>query len=322
MISKHKQPTFFLDTIPIKGNVILAPMDGLSDSPYRRIARAFGSAMSYSEFINAQEVLTNFSNQSDQMRFTEQERPLIYQLYDDNPDRILLAAEKLLKNQPDAIDINMGCSVKRVSSRGAGAGLLQTPDKVARIITTLKARLPIPISAKIRLGWDDTQKNYLEIGKIIEDSGASLIAVHGRTKDQAYQGEADWEAIAELKRNLSIPVIGNGDIKKAEDIEKMLLYTSCDAVMIGRAAIGNPWLFRKTNKIEIKPEKIKNIILEHLNLSIKFYGPEDGLIKFRKHAKKYLDHLTISKEVLVELLTCRTFDNFRVNLNHIFALLE
>ena len=243
MISKHKQPTFFLDTIPIKGNVILAPMDGLSDSPYRRIARAFGSAMSYSEFINAQEVLTNFSNQSDQMRFTEQERPLIYQLYDDNPDRILLAAEKLLKNQPDAIDINMGCSVKRVSSRGAGAGLLQTPDKVARIITTLKARLPIPISAKIRLGWDDTQKNYLEIGKIIEDSGASLIAVHGRTKDQAYQGEADWEAIAELKRNLSIPVIGNGDIKKAEDIEKMLLYTNCDAVMIGRGGHWQPMAF-------------------------------------------------------------------------------
>ena len=137
MISNHEQPTFFLDTIPIKGNVILAPMDGLSDSPYRRIARSFGSAMSYSEFINAQDVLTNSTNQSNQIRFSEEERPIIYQLYDDDPDRILFAAEKLLDYHPDAIDINMGCSVKRVSRRGAGAGLLQTPNKVAHIITTL-----------------------------------------------------------------------------------------------------------------------------------------------------------------------------------------
>ena len=148
-----------------------------------------------------------------------------------------------------------------------------------------------------------------------------MIAVHGRTKEQAYKGEADWDAIADLKRILSIPVIGNGDVKKAEDIEKMLLYTGCDAVMIGRAAIGNPWLFQKTNKSEIKPEIVKNTILAHLNLSINFYGPEDGLIKFRKHAKKYLDHFTLSKDILEELLTSLSFDNFLNHLNQIFASL-
>jgi len=321
MNTKTEPPIFYLDAVPITGDVILAPMDGLSDSPFRRIARSFGSALSYSEFINAQEVLSDSKNFYNQARFFAEERPLIYQIYDDDPDRILSAARRLLLFQPDAIDINMGCSVKRVSRRGAGAGLLQSPQKIAQIISLLKAAIPVPITAKIRLGWDENQKNYLEIGKTIQESGASLIAVHARTKEQAYRGKADWDAIAELKSALSIPVIGNGDVKSVNDIEKMLRHTHCDAVMIGRASIGNPWIFQKTHKTKIANHEIHEVVVAHLNLSLDFYGQDDGLIRFRKHAKRYLDHLVVPKEMLVKLLTCVTPQQFLLNLNQIFSSL-
>jgi len=321
MDTKLKPPTFYLGTVPVTGDVILAPMDGLSDSPFRRIARSFGSALSYSEFINAQEVISDSGNFYNQARFFAEERPLIYQIYDDDPDRILSAARRLLAFQPDAIDINMGCSVKRVSRRGAGAGLLQSPQKIAQIISSLKADIPVPITAKIRLGWNENQKNYLEIGKIIQESGASLIAVHARTKEQAYQGEADWDAIAELKNALSIPVIGNGDVKSVNDIEKMLRHTHCDAVMIGRASIGNPWIFQKTHKSKINNSEIHKVVVAHLNLSLQFYGQDDGLIRFRKHAKRYLDHLAIPEETLFKLLTCKTPPQFLLILDQIFCSL-
>ena len=321
MTPKTETPAFFLGNIPVKGNVVLAPMDGLSDSPYRRIARAFGSAISYSEFINAQEVFTNSQNLHHQLSFSETERPIIYQIYDDEPDRILSAAEKLMSFHPDAIDVNMGCSVKRVSRRGAGAGLLQSPERIARIITSLKSHLSIPVTAKIRLGWDEEQKNFLEIGKLIEECGADLIAVHGRTKEQGYRGKADWDAIAALKNALSIPVIGNGDVQSVEDIEKMLWHTQCDAVMIGRAAIGNPWLFQKINKENIPPQEIYKVIQTHFNLSVEFYGAEDGLVRFRKHAKRYLDHLPVSKESLLQLLTSTIPAQFLTRLDRIFSSL-
>ena len=321
MSFKFTMPNFYLHNIPITGNLILAPMDGISDSPFRRITRSFGSAISYSEFINAQEVLSGSPNLKHQVRFSDEERPLIFQIYDDEPDRILSTAQKLLADyRPDAIDVNMGCSVRRVSRRGAGAGLLQFPNKIARIISSLKASLPIPVTAKIRLGWDEKQRNYLQIGKIIEESGASLIAVHARTKEQGYRGKADWDAIAELKSALSIPIIGNGDVQSVRDIDKMLQHTHCDAVMIGRAAVGNPWIFQRIDKRSVPAEEIKNIICAHLDLSLSFYGAEDGLIRFRKHAKRYLDHLPVSKAKLQALLTSETPQQFLSILDWIFSL--
>jgi tRNA-dihydrouridine synthase B len=225
-------PNFYVGEVPVYGDSILAPMDGYSDQPFRGLARLLGSAMSYTEFVSALDVLNRPHHIARRLAFEESERPVVFQLYDDAPERLLQAAEKLMVFQPDILDINMGCSSKTIAARGAGAGLLRTPDKVGEIIRTLSDAFELPVTAKIRLGWDDESLNYLEIAKTIADSGGKLVAVHGRTKAQAYGGKANWEAIAEIKAAVSIPVLGNGDIRTVADKERIMAQTGCDAVMI------------------------------------------------------------------------------------------
>jgi nifR3 family TIM-barrel protein len=182
------------------------------------------------------------------LKFHPTERPMTFQIYGHDEDRLVETAVRLQEFGPDIIDINMGCCVKDIAGRGAGSGMLCQPDKIARVFTRLSRLLRIPVTGKIRLGWDDSSRNHTTIAKILEDSGASLIAVHGRTKAQAFKGEADWDAIAEVKQTVSLPVIGNGDVRTVADITRIKAHTGCDGVMIGRAAIGNPWVFARKDR--------------------------------------------------------------------------
>ncbi|MHC1784873.1 MAG: tRNA dihydrouridine synthase [Anaerolineaceae bacterium] len=309
---------FFVGNVHIPGDLILAPMDGFSDSPFRSVARKLGSAASYSEFINGIDVLHGTHFVEDKLNFLPEERPLIFQIFDQEPARILKVALELEKHHPDIIDINMGCPTKSVSGRGAGAGLLQEPEKIEEIFSTLSKVLSVPLSGKIRLGWDDKSRNYLTVAKIIEDNGGKMLAVHGRTREQLYTGKADWDAIAEVKSILSIPVIGNGDVQLVEDISRMKEHTGCDAVMIGRAAIGNPWIFSHLNRDDVKIERVYETMTFHLNRMFEFYGPEFGLVLFRKHTTRYLAPYNLPRDIRSDLLTEMNPHAFKEMLSDIF----
>jgi nifR3 family TIM-barrel protein len=297
--------------VVITGKIILAPMEGISDQPYRMICRRMGSAISYSEFVGAIEILNKHPYRVDQrVAFLPEERPFGIQVFDNQPDRLVRAVEKLRPLNPDFIDINMGCSAKTVSNRGAGAGLLRTPHKIASIFSLLSKRLDIPITGKIRLGWDQHTRNYLEIAKLIEDNGGSALAVHGRTRQQAYTGKADWDAIAEVKQALSIPVIANGDVKTPADVIKILNHTGADAIMVGRSAIGNPWIFKGVSTQEISFEERLNIIHEHLQAMADFYTEHTGVVLFRKHAVAYLQAYPLRRDEKKTLLTTTSVASF------------
>jgi tRNA-dihydrouridine synthase B len=322
------KPVFYIGNLPITGDLILAPMDGITDQPFRALARRMGSAMSYTEFISAIDLINGNFRIPRLIDYKEEERPLVYQIIDNDPDRILQAALYLRKKNPDAIDINMGCSARTVSGRGAGVGLMRDPLKIARIFNSLSRALDIPVTGKMRLGWDEDSRNYLEIARIIQENGGQCLAIHGRTKRQGFSGQVDWDAIAEVKQTLSIPVIGGGDIKTLADIEHIKNYTGCDALMIGRAAIGNPWLFARRKRSQIPPEEVFSVMQDHLNNMLAFYikhGCQDGLTRFRKFAKGYLmpegqssQHLA-DPEQLNHLLKISDPDQFLIILKEILT---
>jgi nifR3 family TIM-barrel protein len=313
------QPSFWVGDLPVWGDAILSPMDGFSDLPFRAMARRLGSAMSYTEFVNAIDVVNAIPGVEPRLRFEDYERPVVFQIFDDDPARLLEAALILRQRDPDIIDVNMGCSAKTVSGRGAGAGLLRTPEKIAAIFRTLTDALDIPVTGKIRLGWDEDQLNYLDVARIVQDNGGKLLAVHGRTKKQAYRGEANWDAIAEIKAALQIPVIGNGDVNTVAAIARMRTHTGCDGVMIARGAIGNPWIFSRLDRHQVPPETVRGTMLAHLDDMLRFYGPERGLILFRKHASRYISPYWLSTEQRQELLTAERPEDFTALLEHILA---
>ncbi len=296
-------PAFYLGEIPVMGDLILAPMAGFCDASFRSLCRKFGSSLSYTAFINAMDVLYKWESTLEELHFLPQERPVIFQVFDNDPDRILQAALKLERLDPDAIDINMGCSTRRVSGRGAGAGLLLDPLKIGRIIRSLHQSLKIPVTAKIRLGWDHESRNHPDVARAAAENGAALIAVHGRTRDQAYAGQADWDAIAEIKQLVSIPVIGNGDVRSAADIERMKRLTGCDGVMIGRAAVGNPWIFQRRDREDIPRDEAAAVISTHLTAMIAQHGESRGIELFRKHLIQYLRTEEINRSQRQHLLT-------------------
>ena len=276
--------------------------------------------MSYTEFINALDVLQDHPCLAQKFAYQETERPVVFQIFDNDPQRLLETALRVQELGPDIIDINMGCSVSSVSGRGAGAGLLRTPVKVARIFRLLSRHLEIPITGKIRLGWDDDQRNYRLIARIIEENGGSLVAVHGRTKTQGYGGVADWDAIAEIKQTVSIPVIGNGDIRSVTDIQRMKSTTGCDGVMIGRAAIGNPWIFSGLDRWQVPPKQVGATMLEHLNAMLAFYEGDYGLVLFRKHASRYLSQSPLTRSQRQLLFTAERPEDFLSLLDSILQL--
>src|SRR5258707_10816227 len=232
------------------------------------------------------------------------------QIYGHDEDRVVDTATRLQEYGPDIIDINMGCYVKSISERGAGSGMLCQPDKIGRVFTRLSRALSIPVTGKIRLGWDDTSRNYLTVARVLEDSGASLIAVHGRTRAQAYKGAADWDAIAEIKRAVRVPVIGNGDVHSVVDVARLRAHTGCDAVMIGRAAIGNPWIFAGLDREQVTLQEKSALMRRHLALNLDFYGPQTGLLLFRKHAARYIQGLPGEALLREPLLTASSVAEF------------
>lgn len=307
---------FFVREIPVFGRVILSPMDGFSDLPFRLICRELGSAMSYTEFVNVDELAATRKKDAKCWRKLvfdrAHERPMTFQIYGHDIERVVQVAEHLVTGEqpPDIVDINMGCYVKSISERGAGSGMLRCPDKIETLFARLSARLPVPVTGKIRLGWDERTRNHVENARRLEDHGASLVAVHGRTKAQGYTGQADWDAIAEVKQAVRIPVIGNGDVKRVADIARIRAHTGCDAVMIGRAAIGNPWLFAGKDREDVTLAEKIALMRRHLALNLDFYGPRFGLVLFRKHAARYIQGLADEERLRVPLLTARTVAEF------------
>lgn len=318
--AKQKEPDFRIGNVAVRGRVILAPMDGYSDLPFRVLTRSLGSAMSYTEFINARDIIfRKRPGFEGRFAYLEEERPLVYQIYDDDPQRILKAALILEEKGPDILDVNMGCPAKTVSSRGAGSGLLRSPQKIAEIFNLLVKNLKIPVTGKIRLGWDDQTLNYLEVAKIIEENGGKMIAVHGRTRNQGYRGEANWDAIAEIKNKVQIPVIGNGNIRLASEIHKMLDYSGCDAVMVGRAAKLNPWIFSGLERWQVDQDIVFQSAQRHLNLCMEFYPPEIGLILFRKFIKAYTSIYDLDQETRLKLVTTEDLSQFRALVAEVFS---
>ena len=311
-------PTFSIRDVPVYGDAILAPMDGYSDWPFRSLCRELGSAMSYTEFVQVEKILSRSKRPVAKLHYEEIERPVTFQIYGDDPDTILKAALKIEPLGPDIIDINMGCPAKTVSSRGAGVGMMRTPLKIARTFKKLTSALKVPVTGKIRLGWEN-YRSYKLIARIVEENGGSLIAIHGRTKEQSYSGLADWDAIAEVKAAVKIPVIGSGDVKTVADIERMKNHTGVDAVMIGRAAIANPWIFSRLDRNQVPPELVRQTVRKHLERSVKFYGPEDGQRLFRKYAVQYLLLRTLDREARKQILRERPTGEFLTMLDQIYA---
>ena len=317
-MNETRTPNFHIRDVPINGDTILAPMDGYSDWPFRSLCRKLGSAMSYTEFVKVEKILSRSKEPAKRLYFEEAERPITFQIYGDDPDLILKAALKIEPLKPDVIDLNMGCPAKSIADRGAGVGMMPTPDKIARTFKLLTSALKVPVTGKIRLGWDN-KKNYLEIARIVEGEGGSLIAIHGRTKEQRYSGEADWDAIAEVKSAVNIPVVGSGDVRTVADIQRMKQHTNCDAVMIGRGAIANPWIFSGLDRDQVSPELLKETIHEHLQKSVQFYGEEDGQRLFRKYAVQYLLLKTLDREARKQILKPRPTGEFLDILNEVYA---
>jgi nifR3 family TIM-barrel protein len=304
------QPSFYIREIPIYGDLILSPMDGFSDQPFRLLCREHGSAMSYTEFTNIDAIQHDAWKALRQLRHAPSEKPQFsMQIFGSDVDRFLEAALKCEALGASIVDVNMGCSVACVSSRGAGAGLLREPQKIGAIFRRLSNALHIPVTGKIRLGWDDGSLNYMEVARAIEHNGGSAVAIHGRTKAQLYKGEARWAPIAEVKRALKIPVIGNGDVRTTADIVRIKAETGCDAVMIGRAAIGNPWIFSRQDRHEISLEQTLELMRRHLQLMLEFYD-DHGLVLFRKHAVKYLLGQPYAAALRNQLMTCERPDDF------------
>jgi tRNA-dihydrouridine synthase B len=309
---------FNVRDIHVKNNLILAPMDGYSDHPFRSICSHYGSGMSYTAFVSAGDLLQGSKTAWHTLTYSHDERPVVFQIFDDDEIRLLEAARQIEHLEPDIIDINMGCSVRSVSGRGAGAGLLREPEKVGRIFSGLSTSLSVPITAKIRLGWDDNQLNYLEIVDAITENGGALVAVHGRTRAQGYKGTADWDAIAEIKEYAHVPVIGNGDVKTLDDIERFFAHTGCDGVMIGRGAIGNPWIFSRRERSAVPILEVKDVLFEHYGKMISYHGDQQGILRFRKHLKAYLHPYNLPADRLRSLLTCKQEQILRQSINTIF----
>ena len=311
-------PTFSVGDVPVYGQALLAPMDGYSDWPFRSLCSALGSAMSYTEFVPVEAINRVFERMLPRFKYEASERPVVFQIYGDDPGEILKAALRVQELSPDIIDINLGCPAKTVANRGAGVGLMRTPLKVAHIFRALSKALEVPVTGKIRLGWQDC-RSYLLIARIIEENGGSAIAVHGRTKEQGYHGEADWDAIAEVKAAVKIPVIGNGDVKTVADIERMQRHTGCEAVMIGRAAVGNPWIFSRLERDQVTPGMVHKMVHEHLARALAFYGPHTGLILFRKHAMQYLKLQHLPRATRTQIILQENADGFLSLLDAAFA---
>lgn len=304
------QPTFTVRDLPVYGDTILSPMAAYSDVPFRAICRQFGAAMHYTEFVPTEALLHDPNPLWRRLDIhPDGERPMVFQIFGNDAQQILQVAQRIEAWGPTIIDINMGCSVPKVSEKGAGVGMMRQPKLVAETFRLLSKHLSVPVTGKIRLGWDESSQNYLEIAKIMVDNGAALLALHGRTRSQKYRGQADWDAIAQLKQSVSVPVIGNGDVQTGADIDRLKAHTGCDGVMIGRAALGNPWLFARQDREAVTFLQMTAVLRQHLQESLTYYGNPEGLLNFGRHLKKYLSGLAL-KPFLHAMLQTKSVAEF------------
>ncbi len=292
-----------IGNVEIKNQIVLAPMAGISNSAFRRIAKEMGVGLVVAEMVSDKAIYFGSQKTIDMLYMKEEERPISQQIFGSDKESFVYAAKYILKTmKPDIIDINMGCPVPKVATRAqAGSALLKNPDKVYEIVKAVVEAVNVPVTVKIRSGWDEKSINAVEIAKVIEKAGASAITVHPRTRSQGYSGKADWNIIKQVKKNVSIPVIGNGDVKTCYDAKKMLDETKCDAVMIGRGVLGNPWLIRECidylNNKEIKEVTILDrldMVIKHLNYLLEFKDEKIAILEMRTQIGYYLKG--ISKE--------------------------
>ncbi len=303
--------SFYLRNLPILGNLIQAPIYRFTDSPLRQLFRSFGSAISYSEWIDADKIVELWNQRTIKtwlrVKYVQAERPIGLQMYG-SEIKILVEAALILQDlSPDFIDINLGCPNDSVCKRGAGAAMLLEPRKIGQLFLKLSNTLSIPVTAKMRIGWDESTKNHQEVARVLEENGASLIAVHGRTKEEKHEGNSDWNAIAEIKNIVKIPVLGNGDVRNSDDIRSIKKTTSCDGVMIGRGAIGNPWIFSGRDRSQISPQERLMVIMKHLDYQIEHYGNAAAFELFQKHLYSYFPDMP-NKRFMISLLSCQTRD--------------
>ena len=318
---------FEVGNIKIKNKVIFAPMAGVSNISFRTIIKEMGAGLIYSEMISTMGIKYGSQKTIDLINFNETERPISIQIFGNDVDSFVEAAKYIEDNyHPDIIDINMGCPVPKIALKSqAGSALLKNPDKIYEIVKKVVENTNTPISVKIRSGWDENSINAVEVAQKIEQAGASLIAIHARTRSQGYSGKANWNIIKQVKENVSIPVIGNGDIKTIYDAKKMIDETKCDAIMIGRATLGNPWFIKEcveyieNNKIIDPPTNTEKIdmIEHHYELLKKYTSEKQALLEIRMHALWYIKGLPNIKEYKNKITSCKTEQEFKNLLNEI-----
>ena len=290
MINKLK-----IGNVTLYNNLILAPMAGVTDLPFRLLCKEQGAALCCMEMVSAKGIYYNNKNTESLLTVDERERPVSLQLFGSDPEIMAAMAAKIEHRNFDILDINMGCPVPKVVNNGDGSALMKNPKLAGEIIEKMVKAIDKPVTVKIRKGFDDEHVNAVEMAHIAQESGAAAVAVHGRTREQYYSGKADWSIIADVKNAVSIPVIGNGDILDAKDVIAMKEQTNCDGFMIGRGAQGNPWIFHQilhyfeTGELIGKPpiEEMIDTMLRHARLQIEFKGDYLGIREMRKHAAWY-----------------------------------
>lgn len=288
-----------IGNVQLNNKAFLSPMAGVTDLPFRLICKEKGCEMLYTEMINAKALCYDDENTKKMLRIEKEEHPIAVQIFGSEPEFMGKAAAIMNEYPNEILDINMGCPAPKVIKNGDGSALMKNPKLAAEVLDSVVKNSKKPVTLKIRKGWDDDSINAIEIAKIAEECGISALAIHGRTREQFYSGKADWDIIAQIKQNINIPVIGNGDVFKVEDAISMLEKTKCDAIMIGRGSQGNPWIFKRINHYiktgEILPEptleeKITTAI-KHINLAVVEHGEYIAVREMRKHIGWYLKGL-------------------------------
>lgn len=298
-----------IGNVSLDNRVFLSPMAGVTDLPFRLICKQKGCGMLYTEMINAKALCYNDENTKKMTKIEDEEHPIAIQIFGSEPEYMGRAAEILNSHSNEILDINMGCPAPKVVKNGDGSALMKNPKLAEEVMKSVVKNSTKPVTLKIRKGWDDNNINAVEIAKIAEQAGISALAIHGRTREQYYSGKADWDIIKEIKQSISIPVIGNGDVFEIEDAINMLEKTNCDAIMIGRGAQGNPWIFNRINHYmntgEVLPkptshEKIDTAI-EHLKLAVIEHGEYVAVREMRKHIGWYIKGLKNSAKFRDEI---------------------
>ena len=303
-----------IGNVKIDNQVVLAPMAGICDSPFRTIAKEMGCGLISTEMVSDRGIVYDNTRTQDMLQMTDYERPISQQLFGASPETMTKASTYIHEHMnPDIIDINMGCPVRKVAIKGqAGSALLKDPDKAYEIVCEVVETVPVPVTVKIRSGWDSV--NALEMAGLIEDAGASAITIHPRTREQSYCVDADWSIIRDVKDEVSIPVIGNGDIRTCFDAKRMLDETGCDAIMIGRATLGNPWLIKQcveylddgTEPQKVTKEERLEMIIKHTELLFERKPEKVAISKMRLHAAYYLKGLYRSVEIKPKIFKTTT----------------